>query len=71
MGTPTAEERTGGAARVELYRGPTGHITRFPRYDDPMLLLYLLTYLLAYRVVLGDQVQRPGAAAAHASRPMW
>ena len=44
MGTPTAEERTGGAARVELYRGPTGHITRFPRYDDPMLLLLLSTY---------------------------
>ena len=31
MGVPTAEERAGGAARVELYRGPTGHITRFPR----------------------------------------
>ena len=58
MGTPTAEERTGGAARVELYRGPTGHITRFPRYDDPvLLLLHLLAYLLAYRVVPSSQVQ--------------
>ena len=32
MGVPTPAERAGGAARVELYRGPTGHITRFPRY---------------------------------------
>ena len=39
MGAPTAEERAGGAGRVELYRGPTGHITRFPRYNDPSVLL--------------------------------
>ena len=35
MGWPTDEERAGGAGRVELYRGPTGHVTRFPRYNDP------------------------------------
>ena len=39
MGTPTAEEQAGGASRVELYRGPGGHITRFPRYNDPSVLL--------------------------------
>ena len=39
MGEPTADERAGGAARVELYRGPTGHVTRFPRYNDPAVLL--------------------------------
>ena len=38
--TPTtAEERAGGAGRVEMYRGPTGHITRFPRYNVPAVLL--------------------------------
>jgi peptide-N4-(N-acetyl-beta-glucosaminyl)asparagine amidase len=39
MGVPTSEERAGGAGRVELFRGPTGHITRFPRYNDPAVLL--------------------------------
>ena len=39
MGAPTTEERAGGAGRVELYRGPTGHITRFPRFNDPSVLL--------------------------------
>ena len=39
MGHPTAEERAGGAGRVELYRGPTGHVTRFPRYNVPSVLL--------------------------------
>ena len=39
MGVPTPVERSFGAGRVELYRGPTGHITRFPRYNDPVKLL--------------------------------
>jgi peptide-N4-(N-acetyl-beta-glucosaminyl)asparagine amidase len=39
LGTPTADERAGGAGNVELYRGPTGHVTRFPRYNDPAVLL--------------------------------
>ena len=39
MGAPTAGERADGAGRVELYRGPTGHVTRFPRLNDPAALL--------------------------------
>ena len=39
MGQPTAEERQHGASRIEVYRGPTGHLTRFPRYNDPVRLL--------------------------------
>ena len=39
MGVPTADERAGGASRVELYRGPTGHVTRFPRFNNPGVLL--------------------------------
>lgn len=39
MGEPTGEEKAWGAGRVELYRGPTGHVTRFPRYNHPAKLL--------------------------------
>lgn len=39
MGQPTPIERVGGASRVELYRGPSGHVTRFPRYNRPQVLL--------------------------------
>ena len=39
MGVPTAEERKGGAGRVELYSGPSGHVTRFARFNKPSVLL--------------------------------
>ena len=39
MAAPSPQERAGGASRVELYRGSTGHVTRFPRYNDPSVLL--------------------------------
>ncbi len=39
MAPPNAEERAGGASRVEVYRGPTGHLTRFARLNVPSVLL--------------------------------
>ena len=39
MGQPTEEERAGGASRVEVYKGPSGHLTRFPRYNQGSVLL--------------------------------
>ena len=39
MARPTAEEQAGLASRVEVFKGPTGHLTRFPRYKRPSTLL--------------------------------
>ena len=39
MDGANAEERGWQAGRIELYRGPTGHVTRFPRYNHPGKLL--------------------------------
>eukprot|EP00967_Tisochrysis_lutea_P150938 scaffold292800_cov30-Tisochrysis_lutea.AAC.1 len=39
MAPPTVEEQRWGAQRVEVYRGPNGHLTRFPRYNNPEMLL--------------------------------
>lgn len=36
---PTPEEARWGAGRVELYRGPAGHVTRFARYNHPEMML--------------------------------